>query len=149
MSATRVNLEDLAKLSDIVIVCASLNDSTKNIIDKRFLSNMKKTGFLINTSRGGLVDQEALVEALKERKIKGVQALGFVNNLSYTFQGAGLDVMTPEPLPPNNPLASCPNLVLLPHMGSATTKTREDMAKLTVSNIIAALNGQTMPASIV
>ena len=82
MSAKRVNLEDLAKLSDIVIVCASLNDSTKNIIDKRFLSNMKKTGFLINTSRGGLVDQEALVEALKQRKIKGVELLGFVNNLS-------------------------------------------------------------------
>ena len=82
MSATRVNLEDLARLSDIVIVCASLNDSTKNIIDKRFLSNMKKTGFLINTSRGGLVDQEALVEALMEKKIKGAQALGFVNNLS-------------------------------------------------------------------
>ena len=82
MSATRVNLEDLARLSDIVIVCASLNDSTKNIIDKSFLSNMKKTGFLINTSRGGLVDQEALVEALKEKKIKGVQSLGCVDNLS-------------------------------------------------------------------
>ena len=64
-------MEDLAKLSDIVIVCASLNESTKHIVDEKFLINMKPSGFLINTSRGGLVDQEALVEALKMGRIRG------------------------------------------------------------------------------
>ena len=66
----------------------------------------------------------------------------------FLLIGAGLDVMTPEPLPLSNALASCPNVVLFPHMGSATTQTREDMASLTVDNLLAALKGKAMPAPI-
>jgi len=132
IGAVRVDLPSLASLSDIVIVCASLNDSSEHIVDKQFLDNMKESSYLINTARGGLVDQEALVEALRTGRIRG----------------AGLDVMTPEPLPLSNPLATCPNLVLLPHIGSATIRTREDMAKLTVENVIAGLKGEPLPAPI-
>jgi len=132
VGAVKVDLASLASLSDIVIVCASLNDTTKHMINKEFLDNMKDSAILINTARGGLVDQDALVDALRNGKIKG----------------AGLDVMTPEPLPLTSPLATCPNLVLLPHIGSATTKTREDMARLTVENIIAGIKGEPLPAPI-
>jgi len=132
VGAVKVDLSSLASLSDIVIVCASLNDTTKHMINKEFLDNMKDSAILINTARGGLVDQDALVDALRNGKIKG----------------AGLDVMTPEPLPLTSPLVTCPNLVLLPHIGSATTKTREDMAKLTVENIIAGIKGEPLPAPI-
>ena len=71
VAAIKVNLDDLANYSDIVIVCASLNESTKHIINKKFLNNMKQSGFLINTSRGGLVDQDALIEALETGRIRG------------------------------------------------------------------------------
>jgi len=132
VAAIKVSLDDLANYSDIVIVCASLNESTKHIINKQFLNNMKQSAFLINTSRGGLVDQDALIEALETGRIRG----------------AGLDVMTPEPLPSNSPLISCPNIVLFPHIGSATTQTRENMAWLTVENILASLKKEKLPAPI-
>jgi len=133
VSARKVSLEDLASNSDIVIVCASLNETTKNIVDDKFLKRMKTSSFLINTSRGGLVNQEALVEVLTRGGIRG----------------AGLDVMTPEPLPPTSTLARCPNVVLLPHMGSATMQTRGDMARVTVENIITACRDENLPAPII
>ena len=66
-----MSLEDVASVSDVVIVSASLNESTKNIVNENFLAKMKKTSYLVNVSRGGLVDQEALLDALQSKQIKG------------------------------------------------------------------------------
>ena len=72
VSAVQVSLDNLASLSDIVVVSASLNESTKHIVNRDFLKKMKNSGYLINISRGALVDQEALVEALNEGEIRGM-----------------------------------------------------------------------------
>ena len=66
-----MSLEDVASVSDVVIVSASLNESTKHIVNENFLAKMKKTSYLVNVSRGGLVDQEALLDALQSKQIKG------------------------------------------------------------------------------
>jgi gluconate 2-dehydrogenase len=86
---------------------------------------MKPTAFFINGGRGASVDEAALVEALKSGVIKG----------------AGLDVFEKEPLPMNSELLTLPNVIALPHIGSATHETRYDMSKLAVENLLAALNG--------
>ncbi|KAF0714838.1 glyoxylate reductase/hydroxypyruvate reductase-like [Aphis craccivora] len=80
-----------------------------------------------------LVDQDALVEALKEKRIRG----------------AGLDVMTPEPLPLDHPLTSLDNVLLLPHIGTNTYETEEEMAMITVQNILAVVDGRPMPNEVI
>lgn len=90
---------------------------------------MKRTAILVNTARGGVVDQEALVAALAAGQIAG----------------AGLDVTTPEPLPANHPLLALPNVVVLPHIGSASIPTRLRMANMAVDNLLAGLNGERLP----
>jgi glyoxylate reductase len=90
---------------------------------------MKPTALLINTARGGVVDQDALREALH----------------AGTIGGAALDVTDPEPLPPDHPLLDAPNLLVVPHMGSATVRTRAKMAAMAVENLLAALDGRPMP----
>ena len=90
---------------------------------------MKPTAVLVNTGRGELVDPEALRRALEEGWIAA----------------AGLDVTEPEPLPPDHPLLAAPNLTVLPHIGSATHRTRGAMADLAVDNLLAALAGRPMP----
>jgi glyoxylate reductase len=90
---------------------------------------MKPTAHLVNTARGGLVDQDALAEALRQHQIAG----------------AALDVTDPEPLPPDHPLLQAPNLIVLPHVGSATHATRERMADLAVDNLLAGLAGEPLP----
>ena len=82
-----------------------------------------------NTARGPIVDTGALAEALRNGQIAG----------------AGLDVTDPEPLPPDHPLLRAPNLTVVPHIGSASHRTREAMADMAVDNLIAALNGERMP----
>ncbi|XP_073992675.1 glyoxylate reductase/hydroxypyruvate reductase-like isoform X2 [Rhodnius prolixus] len=130
LGATYTSLETLLKESDFVVVTCSLNESTKNLFSKEKFDLMKPTAIFINTSRGGVVDQEALYEALKNSKIRA----------------AGLDVMVPEPLPANHKLLSLSNCVVLPHIGSATYQARMSMADLVAKNILAALNGEEMPA---
>ncbi|XP_049774091.1 glyoxylate reductase/hydroxypyruvate reductase-like [Schistocerca nitens] len=132
LNAEFVSLDELLKQSDFVFLACSLNSETVNLINKEALGKMKSNAILVNVSRGGVIDQEALIEALESRKI----------------WGAGLDVMTPEPLPSDHRLLSIPNCVLLPHLGSATLKTRTNMALLTVKNIFAALDGEPLPSSI-
>jgi glyoxylate reductase len=90
---------------------------------------MKPTAILINTARGGIVDQQALARALQDGEIAG----------------AALDVTDPEPLPGDDPLLQAPNLIVVPHIGSATRRTRERMADLAVDNLLAALAGEPMP----
>lgn len=88
---------------------------------------MKPNAVLINTGRGELVDQDALVEALKNKQIAA----------------AGLDATTPEPLPPSHPLFSLENCIVLPHVGSASTKTRQVMAQIAVDNVLAGVTGRS------
>ena len=149
----RVNLAQLAALSDIVVVAASLSQETNKIVSAEFLANMKSSAFLINISRGGLVDQEALVTALNTDSIAGILSslLPLLPLHSDNIcAGAGLDVCTPEPLPASSPLLACPNVVIFPHIGSATVAAREGMASLAVSNVLALAEDitATMPAEV-
>jgi len=130
MGAEFVTFNELLKQSDIVIITCSLNDETRNLFDSTAFEAMKSNSVLINISRGAIVDQEALVTALKTGQIAA----------------AGLDVMTPEPLPVDHELTKLKNCVLIPHIGSATIQTRTMMATMTARNIINALEGSEMPA---
>ncbi|MEO7196978.1 MAG: D-glycerate dehydrogenase [Solirubrobacterales bacterium] len=125
----RVPRADLLARSDFVSLHPPLNDDTRGMIGEPELRAMKPTAVLVNTARGPIVDAAALRRALCEGWIAA----------------AGLDVTDPEPLPADDPLLEAPNLVVLPHIGSATHATREAMADLAASNLIAALAGRPMP----
>jgi len=127
-----VDFDTFCKESDFVIVTCALTPETKEIFNEKAFSLMKPNTVFVNTSRGGTVDQDALIRALKENKIFS----------------AGLDVMTPEPLPTDHELTKLRNCVVVPHIGSATYKARTDMAVTTSKNIIAALEGSPMPAKL-
>ncbi len=127
--AKKVELDELLRQSDVVSIHVPLMPSTHHLIDASKLKMMKNTAFLINTSRGPVVDEKALVVALK----KGVIA------------GAGLDVFEFEPkLAPG--LAKLKNVILTPHIASGTYEARNEMSLLAAKNILAALNGQTIPS---
>ncbi len=129
--ATRVELDELLAQSDFVSVHVALSEETTHMIGARELALMKQTAFLINTARGPVVDEAALVAALRDGGIAG----------------AGLDVYEEEPaLAPG--LAACENTVLLPHVASATIETRTKMAMLAAENAIAVIEGRT-PAHLV
>ena len=128
-----LRLDDLLQQADIVTLHCPLNAATHHLIGDREFEIMKPTAILINTARGGVVDQEALVRALKTGKI----------------WAAGIDVTDPEPLPSTSPLLALPNCVVLPHIGSATIETRTKMVDMAVSNVIAAIRGDPMPHSVV
>jgi glyoxylate reductase len=113
----------------VVTLHAPLTEATTNLIDAEALGAMPRGGILINTARGGLVDQVALAAALR----------------SGQLAAAGLDVTTPEPLPADDPLLGAPNLLVLPHIGSATHRAREAMADRAVRNLLAGLAGEPMP----
>jgi glyoxylate reductase len=122
-------LTPLLRDSDFVSLHCPLTPQTHHLIDAAALSQMRPTAILINTARGPIVDQAALRQAL----IEG------------TIAGAALDVTDPEPLPADDPLLEAPNLIVVPHIGSATHATREKMADLAVENLLAALDGRPMP----
>ncbi len=124
-----VPLEELLRQSDFVTLHCPLTPDTRGLIDARALELMKPSAYLVNTARGPIVDTAALIEALEKGEIAG----------------AGLDVTDPEPLPGGHPLLSAPNLLVLPHLGSATIATRERMADLAVDNLLAGLAGTRMP----
>uniref|UniRef100_A0A2S2PQ62 Glyoxylate reductase/hydroxypyruvate reductase n=1 Tax=Schizaphis graminum TaxID=13262 RepID=A0A2S2PQ62_SCHGA len=124
-----VTIDELVKQSDFIIISVALNEDTKFIINKERIAKMKSHAVLVNIGRGALIDQDELIKALQENRIGG----------------AGLDVMTPEPLPLDNPLMKMNNVVLLPHIGSASIETRTEMAITTAKNIIAALDNTSMP----
>lgn len=126
--ARRVTLTTLLKESDFVTIHTPLTAQTRHLIGRRELSLMKPTAYLINTSRGPVVDESALVEALKTKKIAG----------------AGLDVYENEPkIHPG--LLKLENVVLLPHIGSATKETREKMSLMAAENLMAGLKGKQPP----
>jgi len=128
VNAMYVTLEELLSRSDYVTIHLPLTEQTKGLINEERLRLMKPTAYLINTSRGAIVDEKALLKALKEGWIKG----------------AALDVYEREPLPEDSPLLKLDNLVLTPHIGSATTETRNRMAEIAAENLIAVLSG-TIP----
>jgi phosphoglycerate dehydrogenase-like enzyme len=115
--------------ADFVSVHTPLTPETLHLIDADALARMKPTAILVNTSRGPIVDQDALAAALNEGRLGG----------------AGLDVTDPEPLPPDHLLLQAPNLLVVPHIGSATTTARAAMADRAVDNLVAALDGKPMP----
>lgn len=123
--AAHMPLDRLLATSDVVSLHVPMLPETKHLINKKSLARMKRTAYLINTSRGPVVDEEALAWALKERLIAG----------------AALDVYEKEP-EVHPALLSLENVLLIPHLASATTETRTAMADLAVSNVIAVLNGQ-------
>jgi len=120
--------EEVLKEADVVSVHVPLLDSTKHMINAERFKLMKKTAYLVNTSRGAVIDEAALVEALQ----KG------------TIAGAGLDVYENEPKTAPG-LLQCENAVLTPHIASATEKTRGEMARLAAENMIAFFDGKTPP----
>jgi glyoxylate reductase len=124
--------DELAPLlgeADVVTLHCPLTDQTRGLIGAGALAAMKPTAYLVNTARGPVVDTEALGRALHDGQIAG----------------AALDVTDPEPLPGDHPLLDAPNLVVVPHIASATHATRERMADLAVDNLLAALAGDRMP----
>ncbi|KAM9099028.1 glyoxylate reductase/hydroxypyruvate reductase [Sarcophilus harrisii] len=123
-----VSVEQLAAQSDFIVVSCALTPETKKLCNKDFFQKMKKTAVFVNISRGDVVNQEDLYEALSNGQIAA----------------AGLDVTSPEPLPTNHPLLSLKNCVILPHIGSATYATRNTMAAIAVKNLLAGLKGEPM-----
>jgi glyoxylate reductase len=126
LGATYVDLPTLLAESDFVTLHLPGNSDTRHLIGAAELARMKPTAFLINAARGVVVDQDALVAALVEHRIAG----------------AGLDVYNPEPIPPGHPLLALDNCVLLPHIASATIRTRQRMSELAARNLIAVLTGE-------
>lgn len=124
-----VSLDDLLKKSDFVSIHIALNDETRYLIDYDAFEKMKPSAFLINTARGGVVNPKALYQALVNRKIAG----------------AALDVTEPEPIQPKDPILDLDNVIVLPHIGSATVRTRTRMAVMAAENLTAALKGETPP----
>jgi glyoxylate reductase len=121
-----VDRETLLRESDFVTLHVPLLPETKGMMGPAQLALMKPTAFLINTSRGPVVNERALITALQEGRIAG----------------AGLDVFEKEPVDPGNPLLKMENVVILPHVGSATDATRQAMLDLAVSNVVAVLQGK-------
>ena len=124
-----VPLEELLERADFVTLHCPLTPETRHLIDDAALRRMKPTALLVNTARGPIVDTAALGRALRERAIGG----------------AALDVTDPEPLPADHPLLRAPNLLVVPHIGSATVRTRHKMTEIAVDNLLAALAGEPMP----
>lgn len=123
LGASRVSLDELLATSDVVSIHCPSNDSTHHLIGKAQFERMKKTAFFVNTARGPIVDEQALVDALQAKEIAG----------------AGLDVFEFEPKI-NEGLLDRDDVVLIPHLGSATTETRDAMAMLAANNAVAIAN---------
>jgi glyoxylate reductase len=130
LGAKKVDFETLLKESDFISVHTDLNEKTRGMFSTPQFKQMKRTAVFVNTARGPLVDQKALYEALK----------------SGTIFAAGLDVTDPEPPPPNDPLLTLPNLIVAPHIASATVGTRNAMAEICAKNLVAGLKGEKLTA---
>ena len=130
--ARRVELDELLACSDFVCLQVPLTPATRHLIGAEQLKKMKRSAILINASRGATVDEQALIAALE----------------AGTIHGAGLDVFEREPVDPASPLLRMPNVVALPHIGSATHETRHAMARCAAENLVAALAG-TLDVNIV
>lgn len=129
LGAVKVSFDDLLQQSDVLSVHSALTPETKGLFNAEVFKKMKHTAMFINTSRGGVHNEEDLINALQQGII----------------WGAGLDVTNPEPMLPGNPLLSMPNVCVLPHIGSATFEARSAMSRLAAENIVAGLRGLPLP----
>lgn len=127
--AQSVDLDTLLRESDFVSLHVPLTPNTKRMVNADFLSKMKSNAILVNTARGGVIDQVALYNALKSNQIFA----------------AALDVTDPEPLPMDSPLLALENCLIVPHLGSASQRTRDLMSLLAAKNLIVGLNGERLP----
>lgn len=132
LDATRLSLDSLLANSDFISVHVPLSADTVWMIDAAALAKVKRGAILINTARGQVVDQHALIAALHDGRLRA----------------AALDVTTPEPLPPDHPLYSTPGCLIVPHIGSATETTRRRMAELACMNLLAGIRGEPLPHQI-
>lgn len=130
--AKLVTLTELYERSDVISLHCPLTKQTERLLNLSAFSKMKKRPYIINTSRGEVIDQEALYQALKDKNITA----------------AGLDVTTPEPIKNDSPLVSLQNVIITPHIGSATKETRLKMMEMSVKNIISGLRGEELPFSV-
>ncbi len=128
LGARYVAFDRLLEEADYVVLCVPLTEQTRGLIGPRELALMKPTSVLINVARGPVVDTAALTAALAERRI----------------YAAGLDVTDPEPLPRDHPMLQLDNVVIAPHLGSATEQTRQRMAEVSVENLLRGLAGQPL-----
>jgi len=128
-----MSLDELLEKSDFVTIHVPLNEETHHLIDEKRLRQMKKSAYLINTARGPIVDPDALYAALKTGQIAS----------------AALDVTDPEPIPANHKLLSLPNLIVAPHIASATVTSRTQMAMMAVQNLVAGVQGRELPFQVV
>jgi glyoxylate reductase len=124
-----VNLNTLLRESDFISIHVPLTEMTRHLINAGFLAKMKPNAVLVNTARGGVLDQTALYHALKSNQIFA----------------AALDVTDPEPLPMDSPLLELENCIIVPHLGSASRKTRDLMSLLAAQNLVAGLKGERLP----
>ena len=126
--STWVPFEELLSVADVVTLHTPLTEETRGMIGADELEAMKPSAILVNTARGPVVDHRALVDALR----------------SGAIGGAGLDVTDPEPLPPEHPLLGLPNCLVVPHLGTATLRTRSRMAERCMANVRAGLAGERL-----
>ena len=129
LKAVYVSFQELLERSDVLSVHTNLSKETLGKFDKAVFEKMKRTSIFINTARGAIHNEQDLIAALQ----------------NGTIWGAGLDVTNPEPMKKDNPLLTMPNAAVLPHIGSATIETRDEMANIATENVIAALNGKRIP----
>lgn len=129
LGAEFVALDDLVSRADHVVIAAPLTADTHHLFDRELLGRLKDGATLVNIARGGLVDHDALVEVARQGRIR-----------------VGLDVTDPEPLPPDHPLLAMSNVLVIPHLGSASVRTRRAMADLSIENLRAGLKQQPLPA---
>ena len=125
------SLNKLVTESDYIVICCSLNKYSYHLINYELIKKMKESSYLINVARGKIIDQEDLILALKRRLIAG----------------AALDVYEDEPLDKNNPLIKMQNVVLLPHIGSASIETRNKMSEIAANNIKYVLEGKNLKSA--
>ena len=132
LGATYVTLDQLLAESDFISLHVNLTDETRHLINVRTLAAMKRTAVLVNTSRGPVVDQIALADALRDGVI----------------WAAALDVTDPEPIPMDDPLVGLDNCLIVPHIASASRATRAKMAEMAAANLIAGVRGEPLPTPV-
>lgn len=132
LGVTYESFDGLLAKADCIILLTPLSNATRGLFGREQFKKMKSTAYFINISRGPVVDTDALVDALQTGEI------------AY----AALDVTDPEPLPGDHPLVTLPNILITPHIGSATIETRMAMAELAVDNLFAGLTGKPLPACV-
>ena len=126
--ATFRALRDLVRRADVLVILTPLTPQTRNAFSRELIGLMQPSAYLINAARGGIVDLDALGEALAAGRLAG----------------AALDVTDPEPLPPEHPLYKNPNVIVVPHVGSATIETRQRMSELAARNLAAFFRGEPL-----